>query len=193
MIPGQLSGFFVAGTGAAAALLGLVFVAISINPERIFGATSTAHAIATNAVIALADAFFVAFAALLSPGTCAWVALGFGLFAFIGTLGLAYTLIYQELNLRLVAQRIPLILASFVIYGLQCWFAAELLLTPNATWPAYGLAHTLLAVFALGGLRGYQLLCAHLTGLRAWLGPRHYTIEGKALDTRPETDGEQPR
>ncbi len=174
-----ITGFFSAGTGAVAALVGLLFIAISLAPERVFGGTSATHAIVTNTFIALADAFFVSFGTLISAGTCGWIALGMGLFALLGTLALAYTLLYQELNPRLVRARSVLVAAGALIYGLQCWYAAQLLLEPKASWPAYGLAHTLLAVVALGVLRAYGLMGAHFTGLQAWLGPRRYTEDGK--------------
>jgi len=102
-----------------------------------------------------------------------------GLFALLGTLALAYTLLYQELNPRLVGARSVLVAAGALICGLQCWFAAQLLLEPKASWPTCRLAHTLLAVVALGVLRAYGLIGAHFTGLQAWLGPRRFTEDGK--------------
>jgi hypothetical protein len=188
MIPAQLSGFFAASTAAAAALVGLLFVAISIAPQRVFGTTAAPHAIATSAFIALADALFISFGALISPGTCSWIALAMGVVGLVGTLAQAYTLLYLELNPRLVAVRSVLVIAALVIYAVQCWYASQILLQPNASWPAYGLANVLLAVFALGILRAYGLLGAHVTGLRAWLGPRRYTP-----DLPPEPEAELAR
>lgn len=175
MIPQALSGLFVAGGGAAAALLGLLFVAVSIRPERLTAATSAESAIATNTLLALVDAFFVSFGALLPATTCAWVALAIGLVALAGNALLAYTLLYRELNPRLVRHRSLLVGAAFAIYALQCWFAVRLLLDPGESAPAYGLAHVLLAVFALGIVRAYGLTGVRPVGFAAWLGPRHYT------------------
>jgi hypothetical protein len=175
MIPTQLSGFFIAGTGAAAALLGLLFVAISINPERILATTSADFAVATNTLLALVDAFFVSFGALLSPASCAWLSLVLGLITFVMNLALAYTLLYREKNPELVRRRALLVAAAFVIYALQCWYAVRLLIESGSSAPAYGLAHVLLAVFALGILRAFGLMGARQTGFREWLGPRHYT------------------
>src|SRR5215469_7314709 len=175
MIPAQLSGFFIAGTGAAAALLGLLFVAISINPERIFATTSTDFALATNTLLALVDAFFVSFGALLSPASCAWLSLGLGLLSFVLSLALAYTLLYRERNLVLVRRRALLVVAALVIYALQCWYAVRFLLEPSSTAPAYALAHVLLAVFALGILRAFGIMGARGSDFREWLGSRHYT------------------
>ena len=187
MIPTQLSGFFIAGTGAAAALLGLLFVAISINPERIFATTSADFALATNTLLALADAFFVSFGALLSPGSCAWLSLGLGLLSFLMNLALAYTLLYREKNALLVRRRAILVVAAFVIYTLQCWYAARLLIEPSSSAPAYALAHVLLAVFALGILRAYGLMGARQTDFRAWLGPRHYTEDPTRKPSMPDS------
>jgi hypothetical protein len=175
MIPTQLSGFFAASTGSAAALIGLLFVAVAINPQRVFGATAAPHAIATSTFLALADAFFVSCGALISTAPLAWIALGMGVLAVVGTLGLAYTLLYQELNPRLVLQRAFLVIASLVTYGVQCWIAVRLLLEPSQSSTVYWLANLLLVVYGIGILRAYGLLGAHFTGLRAWLGPRHYT------------------
>jgi hypothetical protein len=72
--------FFAASVGAAAALVGLLFVAISLAPERTFGANadSLRRANAERAFTALGNVFFVSLAALLprsSIGAIAVIAL----------------------------------------------------------------------------------------------------------------------
>jgi hypothetical protein len=59
--------FFGASVGAAAALIGLLFVAISMAPERTFGvhADTLRRAHAERAFTALGNVFFVSLAALL--------------------------------------------------------------------------------------------------------------------------------
>ena len=59
--------FFGASVGAAAALIGLLFVAVSIAPERTFGAVADRlrRADAERAFAALGNVFFVSLAALL--------------------------------------------------------------------------------------------------------------------------------
>jgi hypothetical protein len=190
MIPEHLSGFFIAGSGAAAALAGLLFVAIAISPERVFGAPSAPQAIATSALLALLDAFFVSCGALVSATSLAWIGVGAGVLALVGTLALSYTLLYQELNPRLVRRRSVLVAASFVVYLLQCWYAAQLLIAPPSPTPAYALAYVLLAVFGIGILRAYELLGARVTGLREWLGPRHYTEDKRPLASPGRRDAD---
>lgn len=180
MLPEHLDAFFAASAGAAAALLGLLFVAISISPERVFGETSAAQAVATHALVSLANALFVSFAALISPVALGWVGAGMAALGLLSAAGLAWTLLYMELNPRLVRRRVLLVAAAFVVYALEAWFAAGLLIDVRSPAPAYGLACTLLGVYAVGILRAYAVLGARVSALRDWLGPRRFTEEPRA-------------
>jgi hypothetical protein len=64
---GELHELFAASVGAAAALIGLLFVAISIAPEKVFGdqADADRRADAQRAFTALVNVFFVSLAALM--------------------------------------------------------------------------------------------------------------------------------
>jgi hypothetical protein len=191
MVPTQLSVFFTAGAEVSATLIGLLFVAIAIDRDQVFGAPEAPYAVATNTFIALLDAFFVSFAALISSTALLWIALGMGAFALLGTIALAYTLLFRELNPRLVRRRSILVVAAFVAYLLQCGFAIRLLVAPTAPDPVYGLAYVLLGVFAVGIWRAFGLLGAKRTGLREWLGPRRFTDDtvlarhGRDVDGQP--------
>ncbi len=63
----EVHDFFVASVGAAAALIGLLFVAVTLAPERIFGhdAHLQRRADATRAFVALANIFLMSLAALI--------------------------------------------------------------------------------------------------------------------------------
>ena len=63
----DLHEFFAASTGAAAALIGLLFVAISIAPDKIFGPNAGAaqRTNAERAFTALGNVFFVSMAGLI--------------------------------------------------------------------------------------------------------------------------------
>src|SRR5216684_6625106 len=67
MVPEAFHDYFVASTGAGAALVGLLFVAVSIAPERtvMSGAPVERQAVATSAYTALLNAFFLSLVALL--------------------------------------------------------------------------------------------------------------------------------
>jgi hypothetical protein len=63
----ELKDFFGASVGAAAALIGLLFVAITIAPDKVFGrgAQSEKRGQAIGAFVALGNVFFVSLAGLL--------------------------------------------------------------------------------------------------------------------------------
>src|SRR5207249_1976539 len=69
MVPAEFQTFFLASSGASAALIGLLFVAVSIAPERVFGTQAEAvhQAQALSAFTALANVFFISMASLV-PG-----------------------------------------------------------------------------------------------------------------------------
>ncbi len=66
-MPVDFTAFFAASAGAAAALVGLLFVAISISPERNVGpgAPVERQVVAEGAFTALVNAFFLSLGALI--------------------------------------------------------------------------------------------------------------------------------
>jgi len=67
----EVHDFFVASVGAAAAFIGLLFVAVTLAPERIFGpeAHPKRRADATRAFVALGNVFLISLAALIPHGS----------------------------------------------------------------------------------------------------------------------------
>ncbi len=69
-MPAELTGYFAAAASAAAALIGLLFVAVSLRPDSIFGpdAPSGGRNLAVSGFLALCNIFFVSITALVSRG-----------------------------------------------------------------------------------------------------------------------------
>jgi hypothetical protein len=67
-MPPELLAYFSAAATAAAALIGLLFVAIGLRPDSIFGpdAPALGRNLAVSAFVALANAFFVSLTALIA-------------------------------------------------------------------------------------------------------------------------------
>jgi hypothetical protein len=63
VVPPEFFNFFIAGTSAGAALIGLLFVAVSIAPEQMVAlkAPVERQAVAGSAFTALMNAFFISF------------------------------------------------------------------------------------------------------------------------------------
>jgi hypothetical protein len=76
MVPPDLANFFIASVSAGGALLGLLFVAVSIAPEQIVAsrAPMERQAVAASTFTALVNAFFVSLGALI-PGVTGTIAL----------------------------------------------------------------------------------------------------------------------
>ena len=72
MVPEGLRGFFTASTGASATLLGLLFVAIAVEPKRIFGERSQveSRSRASSAYTALINFFFISLLGTYQSRAC---------------------------------------------------------------------------------------------------------------------------
>jgi hypothetical protein len=61
VVPDSFTGYFAGAATAAGALIGLLFVAVSLRPEAVLGAgaSARAQAVAGSAFTALINSFFV--------------------------------------------------------------------------------------------------------------------------------------
>src|SRR3989442_14040776 len=94
MVPPQFVNFFIASAGAGAALVGLLFVAVSIAPEHIVqeNATVERQAMAASSSTALLNAFFISFGALL-PENVGYITLVMSLSGLINSIYLTRNLL----------------------------------------------------------------------------------------------------
>jgi hypothetical protein len=178
MVPSALSNYFLATAGAGAALIGLLFVAVSIAPEQI--ATRNAplerQAVAASTFTSLVNAFFISLGALV-PGSLGTVALLMSLIGLLNSLTLGGHLLRHPKNWQNVFRRVFLILMSLVIYGAECYYALRLTITSSDVGSAYTLATLLLAVYGVGLIRAWELLGVNRFGLLSWLNPLHEVNE----------------
>jgi modulator of FtsH protease len=173
VVSAEFGNFFVASAGAGAALAGLLFVAIAVSPERIFGETAPpeARAVATSAFTALLNAFFVSLAALIPGNSLGYIALTIAGFSFLGTVRLLASLVQRGLGFRRLARRLFLAVLSGALYAYEGWFALNLVNDPsNPVW-ASALAGLLLGIYGMAVTRAWELLGAERQGLLAWLSP----------------------
>src|SRR5260370_4315391 len=166
VVPPEFANFFIAGTSAGAALVGLLFVAVSIAPEQMVTrrAPIERQAVAGSAFTALINAFFLSLAALIPR-------FDFGLLIVpISSLCLVTSLIqgWQLLRLRKgwpsLLRRAFLVLLGVALYGLELVNGLQLLTDPLQVGIVYGLISCLLGAFALGLFRAWELLGVHRYG-----------------------------
>jgi hypothetical protein len=178
MIPAAFSNFLVASTQASAALIGLLFVSVSIAPERVFGRQAEAgrQALALSAFTALANVFFVSFSGLIPN-------LSFGVFVVVaGTVAASQTLALLSLlpswrRDRTLLRSLGLFAVSAAIYGYEIATGVRLIFTSTDTGALTGLLGLLLGGYSIGLARAWELLGAPhgrgpISGFWGWLRSR---------------------
>jgi hypothetical protein len=154
----ELHDYFVASVGAASALTGLLFVAITLAPEKIFGAEADAakRGDATGAFIALVNVFFVSLAGLI-PGPTGQAVMT----AIVAALSL-YRTVLESVRM---AQRFPerrgfhrFGLIGCVIYALEFILAVRFGMRGSAE---LGIAYTVVGLYSYALGASWRLLGAH--------------------------------
>ena|SRR5215472_897770 len=193
--PGLVS-FFSASVGAGAALIGLIFVAVSIAPEKMVmdGAPLERQAVAASAYTALLNAFFISLFALI-PGTSAgWVALVMSCSGLWSTIFLGWSLLKHPAGWQRTVRRLVLILAGTILYGFELSVAVLLINAPSNTFASFTLATLVGVAYGLGLLRAWQLLGARRFNLGSWLNPLHDVDDQQGHEDREmsPTAGKSP-
>ncbi len=172
MSPADLVPFFSASMGAAAALLGLLFVAVSINPEQTVGASASIErqAVADSVFTAMVDAFFVSMGGAIPGAGLGTIALLLGGITLSHTAFVAWRLWPRPFGARLAARRLTLVLLGLVIYGLQFDSGLQLVRTPTSFAAVVGQINVLFAVYGFAMVRSWQLLGARRGMISSLLG-----------------------
>ena len=170
MVTSEYLPFFNASVAASAALIGLLFVSVSVAPERIFGqeADPRRQAQAISAFSALANVFFISMSSLI-PG----VLIGVVVTAVAGAstlqlLGLIVMVRNYRADLINTIRGGILFLVSAIVYGTEIYLGL-LLWTRPSTGALVGLLELLLGAYAIGLGRAWQLLGAPRFGLVTFL------------------------
>jgi hypothetical protein len=190
----DFTSFFVASAGAGAALVGLLFVAVSVNPGRNAGpaAPPERQAVAASAFTALINAFFFSMAALIASAGLGGAAIVLGAVSIIGTMRLIGDLLEGHLSRRSYARRVGFIALCLLVYGLQVFYGLQSLRYPRDVSWAYSMVYPLLAIYAMGLTRAWQLLGARRRGLFSWFSPLNDLDEaGSVASAAPDTERQQ--
>jgi len=166
----QFDNFLVTSTTASAALIGLLFVSISIAPDRIFGerAEASRQAQALSSFTALTNIFFISFASLIPNITIGIVVAVIAVPATVQTLGLLVLLPHWRAEGAL-RRGLFLFLISLVVYGYEFVIGIHLWMVPSDTSALSGLLELILGVYAIGLGRAWELLGAPRMGWLALL------------------------
>jgi hypothetical protein len=159
--------FFLGSATVAGALIGLLFVALSVAPERVQGIHSSAEhqAISGTAFVALVDALFVSMVALLPTGAIGTAAVVLSVGGITSTIGVGVRLWLHRRTERL-SRRWPVLLAGIlVVYGFQLVAGIQGIAAHSAAAGVSRQASLVLALFAIGIFRAWELLGLHAGGV----------------------------
>ena len=193
MIPDTLMNYFLASAGAGAALVGLVFVAISLSPKEAMGAgmASQWRAVAGHAFFALINAFFVSLSALNTGFNLGWSILVLSLLGLSTSLWLGLPLLKRAKKGKgvlssIIANRV-MILVSLVLYGVQGYLGVRFLLAPHDAVAVEGMCIILVFIYGLGLLRAWELTGIEQIGVSRWLNPLQ-SPASKAIESEGGSD-----
>lgn len=193
MVPESLHDFLVASAGAGGALIGLLFVAVSVAPERILARDAPVErgAIVASAFTALVNAFFVSLGGLIPGTNLGGLALAMSLLALANTAFLGRRLLQARFRGRRLVQAAVLLLASVAVYGAQLRSGLALLGAPQDTGALYAITWLVVATYGIGLGRAWQLLGARREGLTGWLSLLNEAEERAAgrAPTPPRDEG----
>ena len=115
MIPDSFTNFFVASAGAGAALLGLLFVSISISPEDKISENAEVElrVSAQGALTLLINAFFISLAALL-PGNYGIPVIIFAGISFVLALRNSITLLRPHPDASTLSSRLTIVIVHLL-------------------------------------------------------------------------------
>jgi hypothetical protein len=167
MVPEGMVNYFIASTGASAALVGLIFVAISLAPKEtvMAGAAPERRAVAGGSFLALINIFFISLAALNTSDNLGWTVLVLSIIGLVNTLWLGIPLFTRKRSQGRLIANIILVLLSLVIYANELYHAVNLLRNAGDAGDVYGLAGTLQYVYAIGLVRAWELLGVEQIGI----------------------------
>jgi hypothetical protein len=168
MVPSAYFTYFAATATAAAALIGLLFVAVSIRDQTIFGPKAVAggEALAISAFSGLVNTLVVSLLAMIPQDN---VGVGAIILAVLTTVSII------RLHTRLHWARNTLVLSLAIIaYAIQLAFGILLLIKPNDTSAVNNLCYVVFATLIFSLQRAWSLLKGeHLVGKRADPGLGH--------------------
>jgi len=170
MVTSEFQPFFMASVGASAALIGLLFVAVSVAPQRIFGPESDAvrQAHALSAFTGLANVFFISMMSLVPGVLYGLVVVVVSIPAIIQTLALL-GLARQWHQTRILTRGVFLFLASAAIYGYELALGVQIWQAPGAKGALINLLFVLMGAYAVGLGRAWELLGAPRSGFVSYV------------------------
>lgn len=173
MVPSDFLSYFIASASASAALVGLLFVAVSLAPEQTVDrrAPVERQAVAGSTFTALINAFFASLAALIPRFNIGALVVAFSVVSLLTTLMQAWSLLRPLKGWQSLLRRAVLVAIGLILYGLELQSGVGLIAHQHDVGNVYGLLFVVMSILGLGLIRAWELLGVQRYGLAGWLNP----------------------
>ncbi len=157
--------FYVAAASAAAALIGLLFVAVTVAATRVENRAQRKRSgrRAAASLTAFSNVLTTSMIALIPDTNPGYPATIIGALGVLFTLGSARLLFSRRADSR--PGRWGFVLGLLVLFGFQLWFGARALLHPGENGALGGIAGVMVASLAVGVSRAWELVGFEDVGL----------------------------
>ena len=159
MSPADYHDFFLGSVTMGGALVGLLFVAVSVNPGGIGERGAPAKRVqATSALAAFLSPLFISLVALLPSSSIGATAIALGSTGAFTMLSLLLVTLrrHRDVSIWSRINMVVLIAGQLAAYVLQIVLGAELLSNPHAAGPLGPLTSLMIVFFAFGVTRTWE-------------------------------------
>jgi hypothetical protein len=167
VIPTDYREFFVATAGATGALIGLLFVAISVFPERLRQPDTRveSHARASAALLLFSNSLVLSLAALVPAVSLGWWATVISVVVFAFAAATARSIAAAARHRRARWRSFGLVIALLVISGFELYAGVELIGDRADRSAIQTLDYVIMGSLSVGIARAWQLVGMRDTGL----------------------------
>jgi hypothetical protein len=153
VVPAEFNVYFAAAAAAAGVLIGLLFVAVSLRSDTVFGdgAPAAGRAQAGSAFISLANCFFVSLVALIPAAGLGVVAIIMSVISLASTVRMHGQMARPDLRIAMLA-------LSLFTFLFQLVIGILLVISPGDHTEVYSVAYLEIALFAVALGRAWGLV-----------------------------------
>lgn len=190
MVPSAYVSFFMTAATAGGALIGLLFIAVSIAPHRTVqpSAPVESRVIASSTFTALFNGFFISLGAVLPFWNIGVLTLLVSLIGVINSLSQGWIMLRPWPSWKNAVRRMVLIVVSLYLYVYELICAIKLLVSPANSPLIFTLSILLMGIYGLALVRAWELLGVQRTGLLAWLNPLYKANTSKSVGNTDQPD-----